>query len=79
MKNIILIGNFDHAIFLSFVEALFLVKSRKWADIEILNASESIGKQYTRCFQPGKNWRSVKLHGWRPYRVWSGARNDCFL
>ena len=45
-----------------------LVKSRKWADIEIVNASESIGKQYTRCFQPGKNWRSVKLHGWRPYR-----------
>ena len=66
MKNIVLIGNFDHAIFLSVVEALFLVKSRKWADIEILNASESIGKQYTRCFQPGKNWRTVKLLGWRP-------------
>ena len=38
MKNIdVLIGNFDHAIFLSIVEALFLVKSRNWADIEISN------------------------------------------
>ena len=37
-KNIdILIGNFHHAIFLSIVEALFLVKSRNWADIEISN------------------------------------------
>ena len=37
-KNIdVLIGNFDHAIFLSIVEALFLVKSRNWADTEISN------------------------------------------
>ena len=61
MKNIVLIGNLIN-------KKKKLVKSRKWADIEIVNASESIGKQYTRCFQPGKNWRSVKLHGWRPYR-----------
>ena len=54
MKNIdVLIGNFDHAIFLSIVEALFLVKSRNWADTEIskliLNAciGETIRKMFS--------------------------------
>ena len=37
MKNIVFIGNFDHAIFLSVVEAVFLVKSRNSADMEISN------------------------------------------
>ena len=53
-KNIdVLIGNFDHAIFLSIVEALFLVKSRNWADTEIskliLNAciGETIRKMFS--------------------------------
>ena len=52
-KNIdVLIGNFDHAIFLSIVEALLLVKSRNWADTEssnlILNAC--IGKTISKMF-----------------------------
>ena len=48
-----LIGNFDHAIFLFIVEALFLVKSRNWADTEIskliLNAciGETIRKMFS--------------------------------
>ena len=52
MKNIVFIGNFNHAIFLSVVEALFLVKSQNSADLEIsnliLNAclGEAICKMY---------------------------------
>ena len=37
MKNIVFIGNFNHAIFLPVVEALFLVKSQNSADLEISN------------------------------------------
>ena len=53
MKNIdVLIGNFDHAIFLSIVEALFLVKSRNWADIEIssLILNACIGETICKMF-----------------------------
>ena len=53
MKNIdVLIGNFDHAIFLSIVEALFLVKSRNWADIEISNLilNACIGETIRKMF-----------------------------
>ena len=53
MKNIdVLIGNFDHAIFLSIVEAPFLVKSRNWADIEISSLILTLKseKQYAKCF-----------------------------
>ena len=52
MKNIVFIGNFNHAIFLPVVEALFLVKSQNSADLEIsnliLNAclGEAICKMY---------------------------------
>ena len=53
MKNIdVLIGNFDHAIFLSIVEALFLVKSRNWADTEISNLilNACIGETIRKMF-----------------------------
>ena len=33
MKDIVLIRNFDLAIFLSVAEAIFYVKSRNWVDI----------------------------------------------
>ena len=36
-KNIVFIANFDHAIFLSLVGAIFLVKNRNWASVEISN------------------------------------------
>ena len=37
MKNMVFIRNFDHAISLSVVEAVLLVKSRNSADLEISN------------------------------------------
>ena len=60
MKNIVFIGNFNHAIFLPVVEALFLVKSQNSADLEISNL---ILNAYLGETRPGKNWRSVKLAG----------------
>ena len=56
MKNIdVLIGNFDHAIFLSIVEALFLVRSRNWADREISNLilNACIGETIRKMFLKG--------------------------
>ena len=53
MKNIdMLIGNFDHAIFPSIVEALFLVRSRNWADREISNLilNACIGETIRKMF-----------------------------
>ena len=60
MKNIdVLIGNFDHAIFLSIVEALFLVKSRNWADIEISNLilKACIGETIRKMFSSREKLR----------------------
>ena len=37
MKNIVFIGNFNHAFSLPVVEALFLVKSQNSTDLEISN------------------------------------------
>ena len=37
MKNIVFIGNFNHALSLPVVESLFLVKSQNSTDLEISN------------------------------------------
>ena len=53
MENIVFIGNFDHAIFLSVVGTIFLVENRNWAGVEISNPTlnvcvrETIGKMFS--------------------------------
>ena len=66
-----LIGNFDHAIFLFIVEALFLVKSRNWADTEIskLILNACIGETIRKMFSTREKL-ALGQTGWRPYRVW---------
>ena len=52
MKNVAFIGNFNHAIFLPVVEALFLVKSQNSADLEISNLilNACLGKAICKMF-----------------------------
>ena len=54
MKNIVFIGNCDDVIFLSVVETLFLVASRNWASIVILNLPLNACVNKQNCFNQEK-------------------------
>jgi len=71
MKNIVSIGNFDDAIFLPVVEALFLVKSQNSADLEISNLilNACFGEAICKMFVTMEKL-ALSATGWRPYRVW---------